>query len=137
MKYRKYSRYVTAETICDYSVNCHDSLLKAERIKNDMLRKRECTGGSPQGGQQLWAWRRNKISTTVFKQRNTAYLWARIYSQPHRESEMLIYLWKKHYFWLVNGWKISCFELHCVFNLYSWLSNSSNIWVHIIYQVLF
>ena len=28
---------VTAETICDYSVNCCDNLLKAE--KTDMLRK--------------------------------------------------------------------------------------------------
>ena len=39
MKQRKHGQCVIAETICDYSVNCHDSLLKAERIKNDMLRK--------------------------------------------------------------------------------------------------
>lgn len=44
MKYRKHGQWVIAETIYDYSRNCYDSLLKAEKIRNDMLRKWGGTG---------------------------------------------------------------------------------------------
>lgn len=39
MKYRKHGQCVTAETIHDYSGNCHDSLRTVERIRKNMLRK--------------------------------------------------------------------------------------------------
>lgn len=72
MKYRKHGPCVIAEINDDYI--CLRLKLSwvwwKQRIRNNMMRKwgtRRKMALKPQGGQQLWTWRRNKISIMVFK----------------------------------------------------------------------